>query len=173
MSVAIQPHIKLVSNPYHLRAALFPTIMILALSWVFVFAWLTLALWLTLNNIFWALGILLADFAFGFYLYLMSYNLYADSFRDFVLELTASEAVLNVNDRLHHKHSTQIVLLDDIKYAEYYPFQDSAMIILHAPYVDMEVPLWPLSGQGADVVDFLNGRGVNVVNVQSDDKIPD
>jgi hypothetical protein len=47
------------------------------------------------------------------------------------------------------------------------------MIILHAPYVDMEVPLWPLSGQGADVVDFLNGRGVNVVNVQSDDKIPD
>jgi hypothetical protein len=37
----------------------------------------------------------------------------------------------------------------------------------------MEVPLWPLGEQVKDVIDFLDGRGLRIVNVQSDDAIPD
>jgi hypothetical protein len=89
------------------------------------------------------------------------------------LELTDSEANLIVIDRLRKKRGVQMVLLDDITYAEYYPYRDSASIIFHTPYTDMDVPLWPMANQGRDVVDYLDGRGVKIINVQSDDPIPD
>ncbi len=66
-----------------------------------------------------------------------------------------------------------MVLIDDVKYAEYYPYCDSSSMILHTSYAQMEVPLWPLGSRGTDVLDYLIGRGVRVVNVQSDDPIPE
>ncbi len=66
-----------------------------------------------------------------------------------------------------------MVLLDDVSYGEYYPYGDSACVILHAPYCQMEVPLWPFGERGRDVIDFLTGRGIRVVDVQSDEQIPE
>jgi hypothetical protein len=102
----------------------------------------------------------------------IAYRLLVDSKRQYVLELNASEAVLTVLDNLHRQKSTQMVLLDDVKYAEYYPYPDSASVILHAPYTMMEIPLWPLGQQSQDVMDFLAGRGIAIVNAQFDDRIP-
>jgi hypothetical protein len=66
-----------------------------------------------------------------------------------------------------------MVLLDDVSYVEYYPYSDSACIIMHACHYEMEVPLWPLGEHGQDVIDFLAGRGIRIVNVQTDDKVPE
>ena len=103
----------------------------------------------------------------------MSYTLIHDAFQEYIFELTDTEAVLLVNDKLKHKKSTFMILLNDVRYAEYYPYSDSSCIILHAPYYEMEVPLWPLGAHGQDVLDFLTGRGIRVVNVQSDERIPE
>ncbi len=66
-----------------------------------------------------------------------------------------------------------MLLIDDIKIGEYYPYSDSASIILYTSYTEMEIPLWPLNHNGQDVIDYLTGRGVKIVNVQFDDKLPD
>ncbi len=34
-------------------------------------------------------------------------------------------------------------------------------------------PLWPLGEHAQDVIDYLSGRGIRIVNVQSDDRIPE
>lgn len=165
--------ITLISRPYAQRAGLWPMVAMLALSWVFVALWSGMAFWLFTYTPLYSVLIGVSTLAFSFLLFIMSRKIYADSFRNFELEVNDTEAVLSVEDSLHHKRSQQMVLLDDVKFAEYYPFTDSASVILHAPYTDMEVPLWPMENQGHDLIDFLEGRGVNVVNVQSDDKIPD
>lgn len=173
MAYPITSKITLISRPYAKRAGLWPMVAMLSLSWVFVAIWGTLALWVFPYCSFYSIIIGASTLAFSCLLFMMSRKIYFDSFRNFELEITDTEAVLSVEDSLHHKRSQQMVLLDDVKFAEYYPFTDSASVILHAPYVDMEVPLWPLENQGHDLIDFLEGRGVNVVNVQTDDKIPD
>ncbi len=160
------------SGPYCRRPGLYPMAVILALSWVFSFMWLFVALWVFQYNPFWSVTLMASSLAFGSFLGYLTYTMIDDACREYQLELTDDEAVLSVVDRLHKKRSVQMVLLNDVSYAEYYPFQDSASIIFHAPYAEMEVPLWPLGSAAADVVDFLHGRGVNVVNVQSDESIP-
>ena len=148
-------------------------ITIVGIAWAFVLMWLCVAVWVFQYNQYWSVTLTASTLAFAAFLGFMTHKMVRDGYRDFVLEISDCEAVLSVVDRFEHKRSTQMVLLQDIKFAEYYPFQDSACIILHTAYADMEVPLWPLGTNGVDVVDFLAGRGVKVVNVQSDDKIPD
>ena len=166
-------HIELKSGPYWKRTGLWPQIAIVGMTWIFVVMWLVVAVWVFRFNPYWSVTLLASTLAFSSLLGLMSYKMISDGFREFVLELTDTEAVLSVVDKLRKRKSVQMVLLNDVKFAEYYPFQDSASIILHAEYTDMEVPLWPLGSTGKDVVDFLEGRGVKVVNVQSDDIVPD
>jgi hypothetical protein len=103
----------------------------------------------------------------------MTYQVFCDAFKIYTFELTDAEAVLQVFDRLRRKKRVQMVLLDDIKFAEYYPYLDDSSVIFHAPYADMEVPLWPMGLHAQDILDFLKGRGVHVINVQSDEKFPD
>lgn len=165
--------LKLVSVPYWRRVGLFPMLAILALAWIFVLIWLVVAVWVFSYNVFWSVTLSASTLAFGSFLGFMTYKIFAGIYCDYVLELTDDEAVLSVTDRLRHKRSVQMVLLDDIKFAEYYPFQDSALIIFHTNYADMEVPLWPMGETGCDVADFLKGRGVHVIDVQSDEKFPD
>jgi hypothetical protein len=110
---------------------------------------------------------------FAAFLGSLTYSMFRDACRRYIFEITDTDAVLTVEDKLKRSRSIEMVVLDDIKYAEYYPYTDSACIIFHTPYLQMEVPLWPMGAHGQDVVDFLGGRGVKVVNVQTDDKIPD
>jgi len=165
--------LRLVSGPYGRRVGLIPMTIALTLGWIFAGLWLSTAIFILPYNLIWSLVLTASTTLFSVYLGFVTYTMIADCFREYVLELTETEAILSVFDRLRKRRSTQMVLLDDIKYAEYYPFSDSASIIFHAPYTDMEVPLWPMGSRGQDVVDFLDGRGVTVVNVQSDDDIPD
>jgi hypothetical protein len=165
--------IKLHSQPYVKRVGLWPMLIVVAFAWGFDLMWLFVACWTFQFNAYWAVTLLGATVAFGSCLSFMSWKMFTDAYREFDLELTDEEVVLSVIDRFRKKKAVQMVLLDDVKYAEYYSFQDSASIILHADYADMEVPLWPMGTTGRDVVDFLNGRGVTVVDVQFDDKVPD
>ena len=164
---------RLVSNRYTSRKGLIPLIIATSFCWVFLAGWLGIASFVMSK--FLPLGLVLLGSVgiFGIYLAMFTCGLFKDACRHYVFELTHNDAVLTVEDTLKHNSSTQMVLLNDIKYAEYYPYSDSACIIFHAPYIQMEVPLWPMGTRGQDVVDFLSGRGVRVVNVQSDDKIPD
>lgn len=174
MGVVASPYrMTLISGPYWNRIGLVPMIVILAFGWIFVALWLVVAAYVFPFNPLWTVILSLSTVLFAIYLGFVSYKMVSEAFREYRFELSDSEAVLSVTDRLNKRKSTQMVLLDDVKYAEYYPFQDSASIILHSPYCDMEVPLWPLGTHGQDVVDFLDGRGVKVVNVQSDDEIPE
>jgi hypothetical protein len=165
--------IRLVSDGYSQRRGLAPLIIALIFCWVFVAIWFGVACFVVFKLLAFGLALFGSVILFTLYLSFFTRTLIRDSCSNYVFELTDKEAVLTVEDRLKHKRSTQMVLLNDIKYAEYYPYADSACIIFHAPYIQMEVPLWPMGSHGQDVLDFLYGRGVRVVNVQSDDKIPD
>lgn len=165
--------IKLRSKPYSMRTGLMPMIVGVAVGWVFSIIWLSVGIFALVYNMLWGIILMCSTLAFSTYLGFMSYSLVRDAHRQFTFELTESEAVLNVLDGLTKKRSTQMVLLDDVSYIEYYPYRDSCSMILHAPYTHMEVPLWPLGEQALDAVDFLRGRGIQIVNVQMDDAIPE
>jgi hypothetical protein len=164
---------RLVSIPYRERRGLIPFAIALSVFWLLLCVWLAVACIVLFKSLPW--GILLLGTVAAFAICLGSFTRGAlkDAFRDYVFEISDTEAVLTVEDRLKRRRSTQMVLLNDISYAEYYPYTDSACLIFHAPYIQMEVPLSPMGNRGQDVLDFLNGRGVRVVNVQTDDKIPD
>jgi hypothetical protein len=134
--------------------------------------WLTVAVVALWEWPAWGVLIGLSSVTFGALLTLFGVGLIRDSRREYLLELTESEVVLVVTDRKAKKRGTQMLLLADVTYAEYYPYHDSASIIFHTEYLQMEVPLWPMGDRGQDVVDFLDGRGVRVINVQSDDCMP-
>jgi hypothetical protein len=142
------------------------------MGWAFSLAWLMVAIMTMSQNLLYSLLLIFTTVSFSVLLGLLTYGLLRDNYRDYVLQLTDSEAILVVIDRLRNRSATQMVLLDDVSYAEYYPYQDSASIIFHTAYTDMEVPLWPMTNQGRDIVDYLDGRGVKIINVQSDDPIP-
>lgn len=165
--------LRLVSNPYTARSGLIPMAVAIVFSWIFLAVWLGLAYFVLSRFLPWGIMLICSVLAFGICLGCITHNMLRDAFRAYVFELSDMDAVLTVKDKLKGSSSTQMVLLNDIKYAEYYPYKDSACIIFHAPYIKMEVPLWPMGTHGQDVVDFLGGRGVKVVNVQTDDKIPD
>lgn len=169
--------LRLVSKPYKSRSGLYPMIFALGIGFSFSLMWFGVAAWMMLQNghefLTWGIMIVLSTIAYCIYLGVAAYKIYADSRRQYALELTATEAIITTVDSLRKKNSTQMVLLADVKYIEYYPYPDCASVIFHAPYADMEVPLWPFGAQAQDALDFLEGRGITIVNVQSDDKIPD
>jgi hypothetical protein len=174
MSIRLEnDRIRLVSHPLSERKSLVPLVVTLAFSWLFLAIWLGIACFVLFKVAIWGVALVCSALLFAIYLGLFTQGLIRDAFREYVFELTDMDAVLTVEDKLKQNRSVQMVLLNDIKYAEYYPYTDSACIIFHAPYTQMEVPLWPMGAQGQDVVDFLSGRGVKVINVQTDDKIPD
>lgn len=171
--INIRTRIKIESDPGLRRAGIGPLMAGIVTGWVFSVLWLVVAAATFPFNIYWSLVIGGAAVTFGCLLGLMSYGLLRDAKRRYVLELNDSEAVLVIVDNLRHRKAVQMVLLDDIIYAEYYPYSDSSSIILHTPYTKMEVPLWPMGRRAQDVLDFLDGHGVRIVNVQSDDPIPE
>jgi len=165
--------IKLISDPNAQRSAVVPLAVGIGLGWAFIAIWAVVACVAFIKSPLWGLLLLASLAAFATLLGFLSYFMLRDSCRDYIFELTDADAVLTVVDRLRRRKAMKMVLLEDIKYAEYYPYRDSACIILHAAYTKMEVPLWPMGSRGQDVVDFLLGAGVRVVNVHSDDKFPD
>lgn len=177
MVTSVSTGVKLMSKPYKKRAGLVPMTIFLGIGFTFSCLWLITAGWLIVQASsdlrIWGIVIAMCTLAYCGYLSLASYKLLGDGKRDYMVELTDSEVVLNVIDHLHHKRGTQMVLLNDVRYAEYYPFPDSASVILHTPYTSMEVPLWPFGSQAQDVIDFLEGSGVRICNVVSDDPIPE
>jgi hypothetical protein len=164
--------IKLVSNPYQRRSGLLPITIGVVLGWIFSVLWFCVSILALPYNPLWSALVAASTIAFSIFLGAMTASIVSDAYRDYQIELNETEVVLIVIDRLRRRRSTQMVLLDDIKYAEYYPYSDSASVILHATYIAMEVPLWPMGGRAQDVIDFLSGRGIRVMNVQFDDKVP-
>ena len=164
--------ITLTSLPHKRRVGLLPLCTAIGVGWAFVIMWLTVAVIALWEWPAWGILIGLSSITFGALLTLFGIGLIRDSRREYRLEITESEVVLVVTDRTAKKRGTQMLLLDDVTYAEYYPYHDSSSIIFHTAYMQMEVPLWPMGDRGQDVVDFLDGRGVRVINVQSDDLMP-
>ena len=168
--------LKVASGPYKSRPGLYPMMVALMIGFAFSALWLTVSVMLILDgntpNVLWGVITGLCTLLYCFYMGYMVYRMVVDSQRQYILEVNSSEVVLTVLDKFHKRKSTQMVLLDDVKYAEYYPYPDSASVILHAPYTVVEIPLWPLGRQSTDVMDFLAGRGIPIVNAQFDDRIP-
>lgn len=165
--------IRLVSNPYGQRVGLVPLLVAVVFGWVFVLLWGAVSVFAFAYNSYWASVLAASTCAFGGFLAYMSAQMVRDGFREYVFELNDSEAILQINDKLLKKKTTCMILLNDVRFAEYYPYSDSSCVILHAPYYQMEMPLWPLGNRANDVIDFLIGRGIRMVDVQSDDPIPD
>ncbi len=170
-------HMTLMSRPYRLRSGLYPLVVALGLGGIFSCLWFSVSVWMMLQHsldIFvWGVLIGVSTLTYASYMTFVARKLLAEAGRQYTLELTESEAILSIVDVRERKKSGQMVLLSDVRYAEYYPFPDSSCVILHAPYADMEIPLWPLGAQGQDAIDFLEGRGVKIINVQSDTRVPD
>jgi hypothetical protein len=166
--------IKLNAKSYK-RTAFWPMLICIIVGLVLCTAWLGITINIFLkSNAQFLFGVIigLSTLAYIFYLSYIGINLIADSKKEFSLEFNDNEATLKIIDRLRRKQSIQMVLLNDVKYAEFYPFTDSASVVLHAAYADMEIPLWPLGSHAQDVIDYLQGQGIKIVNVQSDDQIP-
>ncbi|MFN8553452.1 MAG: hypothetical protein U0103_18400 [Candidatus Obscuribacterales bacterium] len=164
---------RVVSGPYFKRRGLVPLLIGLTLGWIFVCIWAAVAVFLLSNNWAWSFALFASTFGFAGFLCSLTYQVFCDAFKTYTFELTDAEAVLLIFDRLRKKKRVQMVLLDDVKFAEYYPYLDDSSVIFHAPYADMEVPLWPMGLHAQDILDFLKGRGVRVINVESDEKFPD
>lgn len=160
------------SQPGKRRAGLLPLFTGLSLGWAFVLMWSIVAMAAMPGSLAWGLLLLGSTAAFGSLLSVMSVSLFRDACREYVIELTASELVLLVHDRLAKKRGTQMILLQDVIYVEYYPYPDSASMILHTAYSHVEIPLWPFGERSQDIIDFLCGLGIKVMNVQFDDKVP-
>jgi len=169
--------LTIVSGPYQARKGRLPLMVGLIIGFGFSILWLTVSVFLILDghlsNVVWGVMTALCTLLYCAYMGYVGYGMIVDSKKQYVLELTNTEVVLTVRDKLRRRKATQMVLLDDVKYAEYYPYQDSSLVILHAPYTVMEIPLWPMGNQSQDVMDFLSGRGIPVMNVQFDDQIPE
>jgi hypothetical protein len=175
MVALAKPAIRLESDPRVKRVGSNVMWVAIVIGFIFMGLWLTVATFAFAYNACWSIVIAGASIAFASFLTMMASTLIRDRTRTYVLELTETEAVLNVTEGTgkRRKRATQMVLLDDIYYAEYYPYRDSTSVILHTSYAQMELPLWPLGAHAQDVMDFLDGRGVPIVNVQSDDPIPE
>lgn len=170
--------LKLWSNPQQRRPGFKLMSVALVVGFAFSGLWFFVSIGLIFqggfDQIIWGALIGLSALVYGVYLGIIGYKLIADGRQQYDLEVTGSEVVLSVCDTLRKRKSTQMVVLDDVKYAEYYPYPDSASVYLYAPYTVMEIPLWPFGGRGGDdVIDFLKGRGIPVMNVQFDDKVPE
>lgn len=161
------------SDPKIKRVGTGPLWAAIGVGMSFSILWIIAGSVVIIYNFYWAVIMIAAAVAFASLLTHVGYSLVRDGKRKLTLELTSTEAVLIVLDEMNNKQATQMVLLDDIIYGEYYPYRDSATIILHTDYAKMEIPLWPMGERAQDALDFLNGRGVNIVNVQSDDPVPD
>ncbi|MBX9686125.1 MAG: hypothetical protein K2X27_05455 [Candidatus Obscuribacterales bacterium] len=177
LDIADNVGLELLSGSYKSRPGLIPMIVALTIGFGFSVVWLSVSVILIqdgeLGHVLWGILTACCTIVYCLYMGYIGYRMIVDSQRRYKLELTNSEAVLTVLDKLHRKKSTQMVLFDDVKYAEYYPYPDSSSVILHAPYAVMEIPLWPLGAQAQDVMDFLAGRGVPIVNAQFDDRLPE
>ncbi|MBX9694531.1 MAG: hypothetical protein K2Z81_19245 [Cyanobacteria bacterium] len=172
MENRIGSFIKLESEPSKARVGSGVMWAAIVVGLCFMCLWLIVAAWVVQYNLIWALVLGGSALAFSFFLCFMGYTLIRDSRRKYSIELTECEAVLNVYDGLAKKKCTQMVLLNDVSFAEYYPYCDTACVILHTPYAHMEIPLWPFARSGSDVMDYLAGRDVKIINVQSDEPIP-
>ncbi|MBA4076853.1 MAG: hypothetical protein C0508_17570, partial [Cyanobacteria bacterium PR.023] len=106
----------------------------ICLGWAFVAMWFTVAIVSLAEWPAWGVLIGLSSITFGALLTLFGFGLIRDSRREYLLELTESEVVLVVTDRKAKKKGTQMLLLADVIYAEYYPYNDSASIIFHTNY---------------------------------------
>ena len=164
--------IRLASNPFRNRTGLIPLVVAVGIGWVFVGLWTFVACLTFQYSAPWSILVACTAAAFGGILFLMTLGILADANREYQYELNATEAVLTTFDKRSKRKKIKMILMDDVKYAEYYPYLDSACIILHSPEFDMEVPLWPLGEHSEDILDFLKGRGISVMNVQMDDSIP-
>lgn len=175
MVALLKPAIRLESDPRLRRVGSNVMWVAIVIGFLFMGLWLTTAACAFPYSACWSIVVGGAAVAFGSFLAMMAKTLIRDGTRLYVLELTDTEAVLNVTEGKGkgRRRATQMVLLDDIYYAEYYPYRDSRSMILHTSYAEMEVPLWPMGTGAQDALDFLEGRGVPIVNVQSDDPIPE
>jgi hypothetical protein len=175
VQIAENTGLTLTSSSCKARPGLYPICLALLVGFAFSAMWLSVSLFLICDGhapkVVWGVMTGLCAVLYCCYMSYIVCRLAIDSQRHYVLELNHSEVVLTVQDRWRRRKSTRMVLLDDIKYAEYYPYQESSSVILHTSYAVMEIPLWPLGAQAQDVVDFLSGRGITVVNVQFDDRI--
>ena len=173
MAVAFDTNaIKFSSGPFKMRPGLVPLCVALAMGYVYVAIWFTVACFVFSENLIWSILIMCSSLGFAVFLSIMTFCLYRDSQRRYELEVNGSELVLNVFDKVTGKDGKLMILLDDVSFAEYYPYPDTASLIFHTPYKNMEVPLWPLGERGQDVLDYLTGRGIKIVNVQSDERFP-
>lgn len=166
-------YIKLVSDRDSYYQSMIPMWFGISLGWIMVGAGIFAGYLAFGHNQYVSLAFVLPAFLFAGFLIFHIYNLIRQSNCDYIFEITNQDAVFCKIDRLKKKKTFQLILLDDIKYAEYYPYLDSASIIFHTPYAEIEEPLWPMGKHAQDVVDFLTGMGVKVVDVQSDEAIPD
>lgn len=62
--------------------------------------------------------------------------------------------------------STQIISLDEIRVAEYYPSDDSGSILLRSSATDLDIPIC-LFGRECEsqLIDFLRANGIRVVEI--------
>ena len=166
-------HLTLVSDKDSCNRGMAPMLLGICFGWIMVAAAILISCLAFAHIQYFALSFILPAFIFALFLIANTYNLIRQSNCDYVFEITNHDAAFCKIDRLQRKKTMELVLLSDIKYAEYYPYLDSASIIFHTAYADTEVPLWPMGKHAQDAVDFLVGAGVKVIDVQSDEAIPE
>jgi hypothetical protein len=164
--------IKLVSDRRSYYRKKIPVFWGIALGYLMVATAIIAGFLAYAHNYYFALSLFFIGLAFACCLGFLIYNLMREMFCDYILEINNQDAIFSKIDNWQNKRTDQLLLLTDIKYVEYYPYQDSASIIFHTSYIDMDVPLWPMGSHAQDILDFLEGAGIKVINVQSDESIP-
>ena len=165
------PSIRFLSGPHRLRAGTLPLCVGLGLVMAYCVSvlWVVVAYNLFAVNIY--IALILSTSIVGFLLFstLMARAVIKDMTRRYELEVNPSELVVTSYDR-GGKGKSIMILLGDITYAEYYSWTS---MIVHTDYKTFEVPLWPLGNRSRDLVDYLIGHGVNVIDIEEDGELPE
>lgn len=164
--------IKLVSNRQDCLKKARPVFWGIAYGYLMSLTIILTAIFTFKYNFYLPLALLITGIAFSLFLTFYIYRTIKEASCDYILEITGQDAIFTKIDSRNKKRTDQLLLLSDIKYVEYYPYQDSASIIFHTPYIDMDVPLWTMGEHVQDVLDFLKGAGIKIINVESDEAIP-
>lgn len=157
--------LKFSSGRYKMRSGYMPLSVGLGLAYCFVVLWLIVSINMIPLNPPFGILIMCSTITFCFLVTAMSLSIVKDMQRSYSLEVNETEVVLDITER-SGKSKPLMILLDDVIYAEYY---SSSCVIFHTSYRDFEVPIWPLGARGVDFVDYLIGRGVQVINVEQDE----
>ncbi|MGD9681944.1 MAG: hypothetical protein AB7W16_12235 [Candidatus Obscuribacterales bacterium] len=158
--------IQLTSLPASKRPGYFAVTGVYLFACAFVIVWYAAA-WTTYSqSAAFATMILVINSVFAAYLFFSLRRLRHRIATQFVIEIAGDFLYFFELDKLSNERKYTRINLDEVVSCEYYPYQDSASLILTTAHEKtLDLPLWLMPDSGRMLVDHLKDRGFEILRV--------